>query len=233
MELHHPHASHHERKIKDYFFEFFMLFLAVTAGFFMENVRENYIENHKEHQYISSLIRDLAEDTASISEIIQTNEQQIEGIDSMLVLLESPASKLDINRLYYLSKYVTISNSFSAREVTIVQLRSSGGLRLIDNSTVSDSIVYYYETYESRLEQQHFDYKLVQEIVDMQMKYFDLSAYRVEDRPMTFDTSRTKEFYNRIILLESMLTIEVEWLKGFHHQSKSLLKLLKKEYELE
>jgi hypothetical protein len=233
MEIHHPHAPHHERKLKDYFFEFFMLFLAVTAGFFMENVRENYIENHKEHQYIYSLIRDLQEDTTSIQETIRSNEDQIKGIDSLLVLLESPASKLDIPRLYYLSKYVTTLDLLSSREVTITQLRSSGGLRLIDNSTVSDSIVYYYETYESRLEQQQFDYKLVQGIVEMQMKNFDLSAYRVKGRPMTFDTSQTKEFYNRIILFESMLSIEVEWLKGFYKQSTSLLKLLKKEYEID
>ncbi len=34
MEVHHPHPVHHNKKLKDYFFEFFMLFLAVTAGFF-------------------------------------------------------------------------------------------------------------------------------------------------------------------------------------------------------
>src|SRR6266850_2142191 len=31
---------------KHYFFEFFMLFLAVTLGFFVENLRENIIETH-------------------------------------------------------------------------------------------------------------------------------------------------------------------------------------------
>ena len=33
---HHPHV-HHSKKWKDYLFEFLMLFLAVTAGFFRES----------------------------------------------------------------------------------------------------------------------------------------------------------------------------------------------------
>jgi hypothetical protein len=41
MEVHHhPHVQL-EKKWKNYLFEFLMLFLAVSAGFFVENLREN------------------------------------------------------------------------------------------------------------------------------------------------------------------------------------------------
>src|SRR5687768_10481992 len=45
MEVHHHPHVHHSTKWKSYLYEFLMLFLAVTAGFFVENQREHYIEH--------------------------------------------------------------------------------------------------------------------------------------------------------------------------------------------
>ncbi|MEO7047957.1 MAG: hypothetical protein ABI091_21845, partial [Ferruginibacter sp.] len=41
---------------KHYFFEFFMLFLAVTLGYFVENIREHYVNKEIETQNIESII---------------------------------------------------------------------------------------------------------------------------------------------------------------------------------
>ena len=46
MEVH-AHAHSPRRKWTHYFWEFFMLFMAVTLGFFVENQREHYIEKVK------------------------------------------------------------------------------------------------------------------------------------------------------------------------------------------
>ncbi len=51
MEVHHHPHVHHSKKWKNYLYEFLMLFLAVTAGFFVENLRENYIEHHRAKQF--------------------------------------------------------------------------------------------------------------------------------------------------------------------------------------
>ena len=53
MEVHH-HAHHgHEKKTwKHYFWEFFMLFLAVVCGFLAELQLEHYIEHKREKEYI-------------------------------------------------------------------------------------------------------------------------------------------------------------------------------------
>jgi hypothetical protein len=40
-----------------------MLFLAVTAGFFVENMRENYIEHHRAKQFSKQLLADLRLDS--------------------------------------------------------------------------------------------------------------------------------------------------------------------------
>ena len=55
MEVHHPHHPTHKKKWSEYLVEFFMLFTAVTLGFFAENVREHQIEKHREISYLKNV----------------------------------------------------------------------------------------------------------------------------------------------------------------------------------
>ena len=64
MEVH--HHSHHPKNWKEYLSEFFMLFLAVFAGFLAESYLDYRTERHKEHDYLVSLVSDLKIDTADI-----------------------------------------------------------------------------------------------------------------------------------------------------------------------
>ena len=68
MEVH-THAHTERKKWTHYFWEFFMLFLAVTLGFFVENKREHYVEHQREKQYMVSMLEDLKKDTAQINSI--------------------------------------------------------------------------------------------------------------------------------------------------------------------
>ena len=48
MEVHHhPDLHHKPKKWKEYFLEFLMIFLAVTLGFFAENIREHLSEKKR------------------------------------------------------------------------------------------------------------------------------------------------------------------------------------------
>jgi len=61
MEVHHhPHAE--KKKWTHYFWDFLMLFLAVTLGFFVENQREHVVERERATQYAKALVRDLEKD---------------------------------------------------------------------------------------------------------------------------------------------------------------------------
>jgi len=53
MEVHH-HPKAGPKKFKEYFFEFLMLFLAVTLGFFAENLREHFSDKEKERKYVQT-----------------------------------------------------------------------------------------------------------------------------------------------------------------------------------
>ncbi|MBK7966622.1 MAG: hypothetical protein IPK10_16015 [Bacteroidetes bacterium] len=96
MEVHH-HAHHDGKKNwKSYFWEFLMLFLAVTLGFFVENQREHYIENLRAKEYSKSLIQDLQNDIIAIQRQTKTATMFIGLADSLINLspthLEGKAS---------------------------------------------------------------------------------------------------------------------------------------------
>jgi hypothetical protein len=65
MEVHH-HAHSSRKKWTHYLWEFLMLFLAVTAGYFVENQREHYIEHKRARQYASTMLEDQMETLMNI-----------------------------------------------------------------------------------------------------------------------------------------------------------------------
>ncbi|HSN09540.1 MAG TPA: hypothetical protein VLS85_10895, partial [Hanamia sp.] len=63
MEVHHhPHIE--KKGFKEYFLEFLMIFLAVTMGFFAENIRESIKDKKQLNEYIESMVNDLQSDTS-------------------------------------------------------------------------------------------------------------------------------------------------------------------------
>src|SRR4051812_37079960 len=61
MEVHHhPHVE--KKNFKEYFLEFIMIFLAVTMGFFAEQIRESFVQRSEEKEYVQSFYEDLSSD---------------------------------------------------------------------------------------------------------------------------------------------------------------------------
>ena len=68
MEVHHHPDLHHRKKHwKEYFLEFLMIFLAVTLGFFAEQIREGFTDHIREKEYMKLMIEDLKSDTVLLS----------------------------------------------------------------------------------------------------------------------------------------------------------------------
>ena len=59
MEVH-QHTHTERKKWHHYFWEFFMLFLAVTLGFLVENQREHFVEQQREKKYMQNLLQKLS-----------------------------------------------------------------------------------------------------------------------------------------------------------------------------
>jgi hypothetical protein len=146
MEVHH-HAHHgHEKKTwKNYFWEFFMLFLAVFCGSIAELQIEHYIENKREKQYIVDFIRDLKSDIISIQRSINGFQKKEQNIDSLLQVSNLDLSKSENSRKfvqYFLG--TTGRPTHNPNTSALTQIKSSGSLRLFGHRKgVADSILRY------------------------------------------------------------------------------------------
>ena len=141
MDVHH-HSHTARKKWTHYFWEFFMLFLAVTLGFFVENMREHYIEHKRGLQYIRSFVEDLKTDTAGFSHIITQYRLKETQLDQLYLCYDSINLKLGsicINKIYA----ATIGfQDLIFTDRTLQQLKNAGGLRLLTEQD-ADSIIMY------------------------------------------------------------------------------------------
>ena len=145
MEVHHHshNASKKEKLFRHYLFEFLMLFLAISAGFLVENLREHYVEHKREKVFINSYVEDLKQDTAKINTNIKLRSSKALIIDSLIKLLNSPNPNQSGSSAYYFGRRTTRSTLYQANDRTIKQLKNAGGLRLIRNQRASDAIMTY------------------------------------------------------------------------------------------
>jgi hypothetical protein len=142
MEVHH-HSHIERKKWHHYFWEFFMLFLAVTLGFLVENQREQIVEHHREKRYMENLLQDLYRDTAAMRSQSLFQKRAVAFADSLVDALNNTDKNKYLNNIYYYARILTIYNPFFYSNATIEQLKSSGSLRLIRKEFVADSIVQY------------------------------------------------------------------------------------------
>jgi hypothetical protein len=144
MEIHHHPDTHNKKRWKEYLFEFLMLFLAVTSGFFVENQREHYIESKREKEYAKSLYDDLRTDTFTIQRTYNEKDWAQKNLDSLENILSSSNIIQNNELIYYFERFIMLNDIFTTQDVTYQQLRSSGNFRYIKNNELYKKIAAYY-----------------------------------------------------------------------------------------
>src|SRR6202007_96162 len=93
----HAHELHHSpgHGWKHYFFEFFMLFLAVSAGFFVENLREHHLEAERLDQYLKSMQLDIESNGAALDYAMNENKKMIIAYDTLAAMLAKNEPTID------------------------------------------------------------------------------------------------------------------------------------------
>jgi hypothetical protein len=162
MEVHH-HPNVEKKNFKEYFLEFLMIFLAVTMGFFAENIREYFADSQKEKQYIQSLCEDLKADTTRIAFLIKYDEEKISILSNMTSCYDTVSKNLkSTSCMGLLVKYSKTNRVFQLTDRTLRQLANAGGFRLLQKDD-ADSIIAYenlfrqYSNFESTSFQQAQD----------------------------------------------------------------------------
>lgn len=105
MEVHH-HAHTPREKFSHYLYEFFMFFLAVTASFCVENLREHYIEQQRAKQFASLLVIDLEKDTAfyqTTNQILSGLQNDYDSLTTALLKLLPQSEEGNVSKLLHLS----------------------------------------------------------------------------------------------------------------------------------
>src|SRR5580704_8643047 len=179
MEVHHhPHVE--KKRFKEYSLEFLMIFLAVTMGFFAESIRERIADNAKEKEFITSMIQDAATDTANIRIAVQLNEKRVIHLDSLCTICfnynATPNEDAEIYRLY---RYGLVHPDFiSPTERTLLQLKNSGGMRLIRKKAAVDSIIAYDDMAKKLTDQQAYYERYQNESVNSSLELLNFKYYQ-------------------------------------------------------
>jgi hypothetical protein len=144
MEVHtHTHTA--RKKWTHYFWEFLMLFLAVTAGFFVENMREHKIEYQRSEKYARALIEDLKRDTAELGASIKANRFILTCFDSIGTIIMNFGTRDVVPcSFYYYSRMATLSDKVVWHKATLTQIMQSGSLRYFRPALV-ENISFYYD----------------------------------------------------------------------------------------
>jgi len=247
MEVHH-HAHTPRKKWTHYFWEFLMLFLAVTLGFFVENEREHFIEKKREKKYIQSIVEDLKADTAWSAQYFRDQYQSIGYYDSVILLLSrDKRDERQQQRMYYMTRMAMRLNRFiRANENAYEQMKNSGNLRLLHNQEIIDSISKYYTRlkgienltevttlrqqavleYEARI----FDGKIFEQMVDS--KTYSTTPPRGNPALITKDPLVINEFIAKVHYLKSIMLFSINYAKQQKEEAKRLIQFLQKEYDL-
>ncbi|MEY3186978.1 MAG: hypothetical protein RL675_802, partial [Bacteroidota bacterium] len=134
----------YKKAIKDYFAEFFMLFAAVTLGFFAENLREEYAERKLERQLMKSMVADLEHnEELLLSQKASLNSRRI-ACDSLSYFFNQKDLRLYGSELYmYARRLGYYAGEYPLSSRSLDQLKNSGLFSIISQDVVADSLSNY------------------------------------------------------------------------------------------
>lgn len=249
MEVHHhPDLHHKPKKWKEYFLEFLMIFLAVTMGFIAENIREHFVLKKHEKEYMVSLVRDLNNDIAGLTESEATVTRYVNRAYSILYLFKNANFKNTSSDIYYFGRTLGLRNLWRSNDGTIQQLTYSGGLRLIENKSVIDSIQDYINKLKEFSQLLSLEDAEVSEYRKAMNKVFSGFVLNVMINMQT-GTAATRLNYNpdlqstakndindlvvQIAIVKTNRVNQLKIMKDLKTEAGSIIKLINKEYSLE
>jgi len=244
MEVH-AHTHTPRKKWTHYFWEFFMLFLAVSAGFFVENQREHMVEHRREKAFMVSLVKDLESDTAQFSRIRLYRLDRLRNIDSTIIFFLNHTGISVPAGGYTLAAKLFGHVSFFQNSGTLDQLKTSEGLRLIRQRNVVDSIQSYDQQTKRMALRDIYETNFMVEQTKVLQKLFDgrellrLYADTTYDRkpptPLTLvkiEEQYVNEYLNSLKTFHLVVSLDMDLQTTIKIKAAHLIDLIKTEYHL-
>lgn len=256
MEIHHhAHHTHEKRNWKSYFWEFLMLFLAVTLGFFVENQREHYIEGQRAEEFSKSLIQDLHNDRIAIDAHQKTATTYNAFADSLMRLSQSRLVGRTAAEFGFYTRFMYWTGPIIWNRATFDQIKNSGSLRYFKNQSLLENLMKY-EAIINIIEAEAYNRQvrgnlLIQQINDIidPIYHQQLSKHYLmtidslfmttretiyPEKPESLENKRTeiKELLNMVIVQQRNLQrdMDVRW-KEADEMAGTLIEELGNEYD--
>ena len=253
MEVHHhAHLASGEthtsrKKWTHYFWEFLMLFLAVFCGFLAEYQLEHKIERDREKEYMASLYEDLKTDTLNLSALLKSTRDDIANNDSMFEIFKSKKYLQQTSNAYYFGRKLVTLRPFYPTDGTTSQLENAGGLRLIRNRAVVDSIQSYKLAISFLINVQGFEREHFELARSLMGKIFDANVFDVMmgdgsstlKRPdknyplMPFTAAELNDFHIPMSFIKRNKITQIGLMSRLQKKASDLMNLLQKKYKLD
>jgi hypothetical protein len=241
MEVH--HRSHTERKKwTHYFWEFVMLFFAVTLGFFTENIRERFQERHRINEFMCKIFFDLQSDITTIKKLKQERMIRNRQCDSLINQLMQSPNTADKNKTYYYGRNATRRIHFRPQDATLQQLKSTGYLRLVEDPDVLNAMNQYQQLLKYNDENVLVEEKELSEISQLTARIFNASVFQQmlsngqlsmpsNDPPLlTYDKILLNELSNKLHYWKRTSLSVLESFDELETDAEELLKQIKENY---
>jgi hypothetical protein len=223
-----------------------MLFLAVTLGFFVENLREHYLDGRKEIQFARSFAADLKRDIYELDSLIRKREQRKVWIDSLTLLLQGKNPDEHGADIYFYARYLPRPYVYFSNDATLKQLRNSGNFRLIEKQLVVDTMIAYDQQIafieRIRDREEFVSEKIFTDFAALfdsrvfdQMTVFDIEFVRPPGNPhlKTKSPAAIDAFLSNVHLLKTLNGAHIGWFRRQKAKAEATLKYIIAAYSLQ
>jgi hypothetical protein len=241
MEVH-SHTHTERKKWHHYFWEFFMLFLAVLLGFLVENKREHIVEQKRAKVLAASLYADLTADSGSLKNILRFRKDWHAALDTLMNQLEKPIPFQNDTTIFYIAGQILVQRSYFVPTTgTYEQIKQSGYLRYFKQDIAFNLV--QYESYLNLLALKlDMENKFVLEnIIPLTIKNLNQKYLRnpewdhfgsTKEEMMPKNHAFQNELYGQVRFLKERSGIYVNTLKDLDSMSGICIAQIKKEYHL-
>jgi hypothetical protein len=226
MEVHsHPHHQG-KKNWKSYIWEFLMLFFAVFCGFLAEWKLEQVIENHREEEYIHSIVEDINADIVQTDGLVLNLNTLINKSDTLLSVLSSEEIKTNSNQAKELWRTSIGFPDFVQNDRTIQQLKSSGALRIIRKKAVSDKIM---DVTQNNMN----TYATNNSLYSQSFDFIKLNNPAAPAVPLTENGKKllNESFANRALWKTYLIGLRKRF-TSLNNKGKNVVEVIKKQYKL-
>lgn len=143
MEVHHHGHVHHQRKWKEYLFQFLMLFIAVFCGFLAEYKLEHFIEKERAKELGITLYEELKSDSSNLDQVIHNRQEKVAHLRYIYnYIKDSTLQKLprDFYPHFVWSFFAVSYIQFEPKDGMLEQLKISGSLRYFRNVELQKAV---------------------------------------------------------------------------------------------